>query len=89
MSKNGPRRRKRRLLLLDMLGNKCVQCGAEEELQFDHIDRSTKEFVLSGRGLDKSLKKIMDEVKKCQILCNTRHRAKTLREDKAIRKTQQ
>jgi len=36
-----------------MLGGRCVRCGATEDLEFDHIDPSTKRFTISG-GLSKA-----------------------------------
>lgn len=39
----------RRDRLIEMLGGKCVRCGATEDLEFDHIDPSTKVFaVMAG-----------------------------------------
>ena len=38
------RRRKKRDILREHLGGKCVMCGTTENLQFDHIDASTKSF---------------------------------------------
>lgn len=71
------RRRRRRLLIIELLGNKCSQCGINVNLETDHIDRSTKEFTLSGCDLDRSWSKILEEVKKCQLLCEDHHLAKS------------
>ena len=63
--------------MLDYMGGRCVNCGSEEELEFDHIDWRTKSFTI-GRlyGLHK-LESVYEELKKCQILCNPCHRDKT------------
>jgi 5-methylcytosine-specific restriction endonuclease McrA len=78
----GEKRRKRRGILLEKLGGKCVWCGTTEELTFDHIDKTTKSFVLSGKGLDGDWEKILRELDKCQILCDTCHKKKTIEEDR-------
>ena len=64
------------------LGNPCVTCGESDPrvLDFDHIDPSQKShnvanMVKSGH----SVKSILDEVSKCQILCANCHRRKTAR----------
>lgn len=54
-------------------------CGATVELDFDHIDPTTKSFAISvairdGRGRVK----IADELKKCQLLCRSCHIGKTI-----------
>lgn len=67
------RRAKRRNELLAMAGNKCVECDETENLEFNHIDRSTKLFMLSGTGLDKPWKIILEEYRKCNLLCRTHH----------------
>jgi hypothetical protein len=33
-----------------MLGGRCVRCGANEDLEFDHIDPSTKVFAVTEAG---------------------------------------
>lgn len=43
----------RRKDAIEYLGGKCVLCGSVENLQFDHIDRSTKKYELSKGTLKK------------------------------------
>jgi hypothetical protein len=43
----------RRARLIEMLGGACVRCGATEDLEFDHIDPSTKVFAICA-GLSKA-----------------------------------
>lgn len=38
----------RRTAGIEKLGGKCVDCSSVEELEFDHVDRSTKVFNISG-----------------------------------------
>jgi hypothetical protein len=71
------RRIKRRALLIKKLGSICSKCNSVEDLQFDHIDRSTKLFTLSGEGLDKKWETVLDELAKCQLLCSDCHKIKT------------
>lgn len=61
---------------LEMLGNKCVQCDATTDLQFDHIDPKTRWFSIPV-GTSRSEEDFFDEVRKCQLLCIEHHRAKT------------
>lgn len=57
------------------LGGKCNQCGSLENLEFDHIDPATKTFSVSN-WLGRTKFDFWEEVKKCQLLCNTCHIAK-------------
>ena len=71
------RRADRRQKLIDLFGGMCQVCGSGDNLEFDHIDGSTREFQLSGYHLDKSWNMILEEAKKCQLLCKAHHREKT------------
>jgi hypothetical protein len=66
--------RKRRELLITLLGGKCVWCGSRDHLELDHIDGSTKKFKLSKTH---SVEKTLKELRKCQLLCRCCHRRKT------------
>ena len=59
-----------------MLGGRCVRCGMTEGLEFDHIDRSTKSFVIGGAKVA-SRRRIMNEARKCQLLCREHHLEKS------------
>lgn len=72
------RRLDRRIKIIELLGTVCVQCGSVEDVQIDHIIPGSRSFVLSGCGLDKSWAKILEESKKCQLLCKVCHRAKSV-----------
>ena len=71
------RRQKRRKILIEHLGGKCCGCGATENLQFDHLDRTQKSFNI-GKCLDHSLEKLVAEADKCQLLCYNCHEVKSL-----------
>ena len=70
----------RKKLLIEMLGGKCVRCGATERLHFDHINPLEKSFDI-GRSLDNSMDKLEPELAKCQLLCPKCHLDKTFKED--------
>ncbi len=71
------RRLGRRQKLLDMSGNRCVRCGSTECLEFNHLDRETKLFRLSGKDLDRSWEIILEEWAKCELLCSSCHKKYT------------
>lgn len=73
------RRIVRRSALIAMLGGKCVDCGATDNLEFNHIDPSTKLFSI-GDGIDKKWETILDEVAKCDLRCVPHHRELTSRQ---------
>lgn len=71
------RRSKRKNKLLALLGGKCAICGSKENLQFDHKDPKHKKFHISRRVTSPE-ESIIDELKKCQLLCKSCHHQKTL-----------
>jgi hypothetical protein len=71
-------RRERRQQLIELAGGKCIRCGSTDRLEFDHRDRSTKQFELSGSGLNRSWAKLLIELQKCDLLCHVHHRVKTV-----------
>lgn len=68
------RRKNRRSALLSLHGDKCKECGSTESLEFNHRDRESKLFILSGCHLDKSWQKILAESEKCDLLCASCHK---------------
>lgn len=66
--------------MVDMLGGKCVTCGATEKLEFDHKDRSQKSFNIS-KNYALTMDRLKPELDKCQLLCKTCHLDKTREED--------
>jgi len=71
------RKQSNKKYLIEMLGGKCVGCGATEKIQFDHIDRTKKSFCI-GENLASKLEKLIEEANKCQLLCEKCHQHKTL-----------
>lgn len=57
----------------------CVDCNISyppHMLDFDHLDNKT--FNLSGDGVkDNDIEAIMEEIKKCEIVCSNCHRHRT------------
>jgi hypothetical protein len=72
-------RRRRRIESMRIhLGSSCVICGTVDNLEFDHIDSDTKLFnISSAKALDGPIERLLQEVKKCQLLCSVHHREKT------------
>ena len=72
-------KRKRKLKLLELLGNKCVDCGYSGHpaaLDFDHIDPKTKTYAV-GRLIGGKWDILLKEASKCVIRCANCHRIKT------------
>lgn len=73
------KRRWRKLCTKLFFGEKCSHCGVTKNLEFDHRDHDTKVFnistMLAGR-----LDQLIEELKKCQLLCRKCHAEKTVRE---------
>lgn len=60
----------------DILGGRCVVCGTDEGVEFDHIDPTTKRFNLAD-GHSVTMTVYLEEVAKCQPLCKPHHHEKT------------
>ena len=70
------RRAEKKQILVDRLGGECVGCGTTHNLQFDHIDRSTKSFNIT-KCIDKKWELVLAETDKCRLLCKSCHNIKT------------
>lgn len=74
---NERRQERKRLLRKLKEGKSCVKCGWNEHpeiLQFHHKDPEEKDFDFSmGNIGNLSLKRILDEVDKCELLCPNCH----------------
>ena len=69
-------RRRAKRKLAEEAGGRCVLCGYDSymgALQFHHLDRSTKSFQLSLRGITCSIEKLRAEAAKCVLLCANCH----------------
>lgn len=68
-------RERQKLILLELLGNHCIDCNSIENLEFDHIDKDTKLFDISA-NLTKHIDELILEAKKCQLRCYDCHSSK-------------
>ena len=64
---------KRRKLLVEMLGGRCVDCGTTKNLQFDHKNPSEKSFNVKSLLTERNL----EELEKCELRCGNCHLEKT------------
>ena len=69
-------RENRKRQLVEMLGGKCEKCGYDRclaALQFHHRDPKEKKFSLSTVGMLRKLNMLVEEAKKCMLLCANCH----------------
>lgn len=63
--------------MIDSMGSKCQCCGyniCEAAMSFHHLDPSQKDFGMGSiRANPKSWPKIVEELKKCILVCNNCH----------------
>lgn len=71
-------REKKREWARSQLGGKCARCGATENLEFDHINRSTKIDHIANLVVNGTMQELIDEINKCQLLCSSCHRIKSI-----------
>ena len=66
--------------LVDLFGGRCTRCSITDHrvLDFDHIDPMTKRFSLCVGSMRKPWETLIEEAKKCQLLCSNCHRIKTI-----------
>ncbi len=64
---------KRRKEALEYLGNRCVDCYSTEQLEFDHVDQTQKEFAISRVIGSAPWSKITKELDKCVLRCESCH----------------
>jgi len=60
----------------ESLGGACAECGTTDDLEFDHVDKTTKEFTITD-GMAVSRPRLFEELRKCQLLCTSCHKKKT------------
>lgn len=71
------RRKVLREKLIQAFGGSCQCCGYNECngcLDFHHLDPAKKDFSLSEKGLTRSFEKLLNEAKKCILVCCRCHR---------------
>lgn len=63
------------------LGGECRQCGSTDNLEIDHINPEDKSFNVGALWAEKDLRRVRQELEKCQLLCSSCHRLKTAKEN--------
>lgn len=63
-----------------ILGGKCNCCGGLDDLEIDHKDISTKSFTIAKKAASAPISTLLEELKKCQLLCRTCHLEKTYKD---------
>lgn len=61
----------------DILGHSCAKCGSVENLTMDHVDWKAKAFNICRRQAACWWPLVLDELKKCQTLCQECHTKKS------------
>lgn len=70
------RRKQLKVNLVNYFGGKCIKCGYDKciaALEFHHRDPNKKDFGLSMSGLTRSWKRLLEEAKKCDLVCANCH----------------
>ena len=61
----------------EFLDEGCQDCGSAEDLHFHHVDPSTKvRPVAYYAGTPASVERLMEEIEKCVVVCETCHKAR-------------
>ena len=69
-------RRRAKARLVVEAGGRCALCGydrCQAALEFHHLDRTTKAFCLSVKGVTRSIEALRVEAAKCVLLCANCH----------------
>lgn len=64
---------KRRIAVIEQFGGQCSRCISKDELQFHHIDRSSKTMTIA-KTASLSESRWQEELAKCELLCADCHR---------------
>lgn len=70
------RYKNRRLEAVKLLGGCCSKCGGFDKLHFDHINPEDKSLTIAKMS-SASNERFNQEIKKCQLLCESCHKIKT------------
>lgn len=82
-------RRKRRatsLFIIEFLSkHPCIDCGESDIMVLDFDHRGDKVKAVSDLARNSSIKRIRDEMDKCDVRCANCHRRKTMRENNSFK----
>ena len=67
----------RRKLAIKLLGGKCIKCNSKKRLEVDHKNKKKKTMKFD-RMAGVSMKRFLNELKICQLLCKKCHQKKTI-----------
>lgn len=70
-------RRRLKARAITYKGGKCLLCGYDRyngAVEFHHLDKTTKGFGLSRKGIVRSWESIRSELEKCVLVCSNCHR---------------
>ena len=69
---------RRRKEWVTKLGGLCIDCGSQDNLEFDHSIASSKTFNIAKALAGFSEKRIVEEMSKCVLRCKSCHIKKSL-----------
>lgn len=82
---NGRSKEKKLRTVLNSFKDKpCMDCGVKYPpyvMDFDHRDRSTKLFNVGQISKAGSIKRLVAEIEKCDLICSNCHRFRTFKKD--------
>ncbi len=76
-------RQRTKVRLVDAHGGICVDCKVKYPpfvYDFDHRDPADKLFEVGNSGATKAYAKLLEESKKCDLVCSNCHRLRTHRQ---------
>lgn len=70
----------KRVYIIQAKDRPCMDCGIKYPsyvMDFDHVDGDDKLFSIGAGLTSQSLKKIIEEIAKCEVVCSNCHRIRT------------
>lgn len=77
---NKGRRLRNKQKLVELFGGLCMDCKQAWPpfvMEFDHRDPALKAFNLGGTSMQFSWDRLVEEAKKCDLVCSNCHRVRT------------